>query len=122
MRKRYLIGGIIIVLFLVFGMRAFMRHVTPYVSIAEARQSHRTIQVSGLLGTDKGVYDSQTHSLRFTLNDRHGDTLLVEYKGVKPANFDNANSVVVIGKYDSGVFKAERLLLKCPSKYKDRTL
>lgn len=122
MRRRYLIGGVVIVVFILFGMRTFMRHVTPYVSIAEVRRLHKTVQVSGLLGADKGVYDSQTHSLRFTLSDRHGDSLLVVYRGIKPANFDNASSVVAIGKYESGVFKAERLLLKCPSKYKDRTL
>ena len=122
MKRRYLIGGVIILAFILFGMRTFMRHITPYVSIAEARRVHKTVQVSGLLGVNKGTYDPQTHSLRFILTDKHGDSLLVTYRGVKPANFDNTTSVVVIGKYDSGVFKAKKLLLKCPSKYKDRTL
>jgi cytochrome c-type biogenesis protein CcmE len=36
---------------------------------------------------------------------------------VKPANFEDAVSIVAIGRYENGVFAAEKLLVKCPSKY-----
>ncbi len=43
----------------------------------------------------------------------------MRYKGLKPANFEDAISIVAIGQYDesSKEFEANKLLVKCPSKY-----
>jgi len=41
----------------------------------------------------------------------------VMYYGVVPGNFDQAKSVVLKGKTENGVFIAEQMLVKCPSKY-----
>jgi cytochrome c-type biogenesis protein CcmE len=41
----------------------------------------------------------------------------VSYQGVKPGNFDQATEIVAIGEYQQGVFEADQLLVKCPSKY-----
>ncbi|HKY61724.1 MAG TPA: cytochrome c maturation protein CcmE, partial [Gemmatimonadota bacterium] len=49
--------------------------------------------------------------------DDHGETLPVVYHGVKPANFEQATSVVAIGTYKGDQFVADQLLVKCPSKY-----
>ena len=48
-----------------------------------------------------------------------GQTLPVRYEGLKPANFEEAISIVAIGTYDeaSGELAANKLLVKCPSKY-----
>ena len=51
------------------------------------------------------------------LKDEKGEVLTVEYRGVIPGNFDQATSIVAIGRYDDGRFRAEQLLVKCPSKY-----
>jgi cytochrome c-type biogenesis protein CcmE len=39
----------------------------------------------------------------------------------KPSNFEQAVSIVAIGHYDAsrGVFLADDLLVKCPSKYQE---
>ena len=43
----------------------------------------------------------------------------MRYKGVKPGNFEDAISIVAIGHFDEGAkqFEADKLLVKCPSKY-----
>jgi cytochrome c-type biogenesis protein CcmE len=41
----------------------------------------------------------------------------VIYRGVIPGNFDQATSIVAIGRYQGDHFEAEQLLVKCPSKY-----
>jgi cytochrome c-type biogenesis protein CcmE len=43
----------------------------------------------------------------------------VRYHGLRPANFEDAISIVAIGSWDAGAqeFRAEKLLVKCPSKY-----
>ncbi|MGC8669207.1 MAG: cytochrome c maturation protein CcmE [Chthonomonadales bacterium] len=46
--------------------------------------------------------------------------LTVEYSQPKPENFDNARQVEAIGTYRNGVFHATTLLVKCPSKYRDK--
>jgi cytochrome c-type biogenesis protein CcmE len=48
-----------------------------------------------------------------------GDTMQVRYHGVKPGNFEDAISIVAIGQYsaDQEEFAANKLLVKCPSKY-----
>ena len=39
------------------------------------------------------------------------------FRSVKPESFDEAKGVEVIGRYQNGVFNADRLLVKCPTKY-----
>ena len=51
------------------------------------------------------------------LQDENGEIMEITYKGVKPANFEQATSVVAIGQYREGSFRADQLLVKCPSKY-----
>jgi cytochrome c-type biogenesis protein CcmE len=49
--------------------------------------------------------------------DDDGNTLTVHYSGIKPGNFEEAVQIVAVGSYQEGVFYAEQLLVKCPSKY-----
>jgi hypothetical protein len=58
--------------------------------------------------------------LEFKLKDSHDEVMPVVYRGVIPGNFDQATSVVAIGRYKSDHFEAEQLLVKCPSKYQAR--
>lgn len=46
----------------------------------------------------------------------------VVYTRPKPANFEQAVSLVAIGRYDvtKGVFLADDMLVKCPSKYQEQ--
>ena len=63
------------------------------------------------------VLKPQEQFLSFKLRDEHGEVMPVEYRGVIPGNFDQAVSVVAIGKYEGDHFEAQQLLVKCPSKY-----
>ena len=59
----------------------------------------------------------ESQELRYTIVEEDVDTLVVHYDGVKPGNFEEAVPIVAVGRYDDGVFYAEQLLVKCPSKY-----
>ena len=41
----------------------------------------------------------------------------VVYRGIRPGNFKDAISIVAIGRFQEGRIEAEKLLVKCPSKY-----
>ncbi len=118
MKKAYIAGGILIVAFLVLGLTTFSSSVTPYVSFDEAARAGRTVQVMGALEKGSTRYDTTTNTLHFRLvEEKTKAVLAVAYKDVKPGNFEDAVSIVAIGKVHGPEFKAEKLLVKCPSKY-----
>lgn len=117
MNKRYVIGIALIVVCGVVGFTAFRGSLTPYVGFAEAQQLTRACQVMGVIDKDKVHYDLTAGELKFSIIDEQGHVLPVSYRGVKPGNFDQAKSVVCNGRVVDGTFQADRLLVKCPSKY-----
>jgi len=99
------------------GVSSFKRTMTPYIGFAEARSASGLVQVNGKLADKDYILRAEEQFLRFNLKDEHGDVMPVEYRGVIPGNFDQAVSVVAIGKFAGDHFEAEQLLVKCPSKY-----
>jgi len=111
------IGVAAIIGFVAFGAGAFKSNLTPYVSFQQARATKDAVQVAGKLIQGSDSFDQASSRLVFTLQDDHGDTMRVAYKGLKPGNFNEATQVVAIGRFHGGLLEAEKLLVKCPSKY-----
>ena len=99
------------------GISSFRKSVTPYISFAEARRASGLVQVNGQIADKNYVLKAEEQFLQFSLRDQKGEVMPVVYRGVIPGNFDQATMVVAIGRYRSGTFEAEQLLVKCPSKY-----
>jgi cytochrome c-type biogenesis protein CcmE len=119
-RRLYLIGGLLLLAFAGFSLASFRNSLTPYVSYREAREASRVVQVAGALQKGSAAYEQADSSLLFTLREPNTrDTVRVRYHGLRPANFEDAISIVAIGRYDAGAreFAASKLLVKCPSKY-----
>lgn len=91
-----------------------------YVSFSEARATTSNVQVMGEILASESSYNSETGDFSFFITNETGDRMKVIYSGTKPGNFDQATSVVCIGKYRDDAFHAEKLLVKCPSKYQDQ--
>jgi cytochrome c-type biogenesis protein CcmE len=118
--RLYMIGGALLLAYIGFSLSSFKDNLSPYVSYQDARSTARMVQVAGALEKGSSDYESANESLYFTLKEpQSGSTLRVRYKGLKPANFEDAISIVAIGRYDKGTteFAADKLLVKCPSKY-----
>lgn len=118
MRSKYIIGGLIIVAFTIWAGVSFNSTLTPYVSIADAKDAESIVQVKGERLGD-GNFDIQSNMFVFQIKDELGEVIEVVYDGAKPGNFDQASHVVCIGKYKKGKFYAKDLLVKCPSKYQE---
>ena len=114
--RKYLFA-VLILGFIGYAGYFFADSVTPYVGIADARAAQRNVQVKGL--PDAAVVPHmENDTFVFSIADEEtGETMLVRYKGVKPDNFDEAYHIVAIGKYAGDAFAADKLLIKCPSKY-----
>ena len=124
MNLKYVIGGAVIVVLLVWGASAFFEATVQYVTYQEAVAGRRTVQVMGRIDFSQVTYDIDSLCLRFVIYDpeaaspAEADRLPVVYSGVVPGNFEQATSVVLKGKADErGTFVAEQMLVKCPSKY-----
>jgi cytochrome c-type biogenesis protein CcmE len=91
-----------------------------YASVPEAKAQARPVQVFGYLYS-KGQYDDKGN-WQFDIQGEAGDVMTVVYPHTKPANFEQAISVVAIGAYDrqQDKFVADQLLVKCPSKYQEQ--
>jgi len=99
------------------GVTSFKKSMTPYISFAEARHASGLVQVNGKLADKNYVLKRDEQFLEFKLRDAKDEILPVVYRGVIPGNFDQAISIVAIGRYSGDHFEAENLLVKCPSKY-----
>jgi len=121
LKPLHLIGIAIILLAIVtgyFGLRSAFR---PYTtSVSEAVDSGRSVQLAGFLGST-GEYDTNG-DFTFNLQDGTGKLVKVIYPKPRPANFEQAVSVVAIGHYDASkqAFLADDMLVKCPSKYQEQ--
>ena len=116
-KAKYLIGLVIIVAGVCFGLLSLRRNMTPYLSFAEAEASRSVVQVHGTIDQASAKYDPNEGILHFNLTDGKGKTMPVSYRGVRPGNFEQATSLVAIGTYRDGTFQADQILVKCPSKY-----
>ena len=76
--------------------------------------------VVGKYVKDKGIeYNPQQNANRcvFYLKDNENKEFKVIYNGAKPQDFEMSEQIVVTGKATAGVFIADKILMKCPSKY-----
>jgi cytochrome c-type biogenesis protein CcmE len=66
-----------------------------------------------------GTVESHADNVfQFTVTDDEGAMIPVVYTGAVPDTFQEGADVVVEGRLTPrGVFEADRLLAKCPSKY-----
>ena len=118
MQEKYIIGGTIILVFMIWAGFSFQSALTPYVSIQEAKTAGSVVQVKGeRLGS--GQFNIEQNVFIFQIRDENGEALKVVYHGPKPGNFDQASHVVCVGQYQNGVFNANEILVKCPSKYQE---
>jgi len=122
-KAKYIIGGIIIVVFVAWGATAFFKTTIQYVPLETAINSDKVVQVLGKIDFDQVSYNVEESRLEFAVYDAEAvdeaaaERMKVVYYGVVPGNFDQATSVVLKGKADGDMFVADQMLVKCPSKY-----
>jgi len=118
MKKSVVIPLIFGTLALTAMVYAFVSQASPWVTVDEAKLStaHR-IHLAGDILTPTLHVMLREKLVTFDIKDDHGKIMRVRYSGPPPANMGGATRVVVKGKVKNGVFEADDMLLKCPSKY-----
>lgn len=106
---------------------------SSYVTFAEAKEmslegEDKLIHVVGELTKDTqgnviGVQPSPDKtSFYFTLEDEKGNRQQVFHSAPEPQDFRKSEKVVIIGSYHRDMFVADKILLKCPSKYEENSM
>jgi len=120
---KYIFGVIILLGVISFVMfNSFQSNAVYYYTLSElyAQQNEltgRTLRVNASLDKASIVNDQKNLILKFNLIEGE-HALPVVYRGVAPDTMSSGESVVAEGKLDgSGVFQADSILVKCPSKY-----
>lgn len=117
MRTRHWVGIAVIIAFFAYAAVSFSSSLTPYVTFSQAKSASGSVQVKGVLANSKVKTNDNGKSLEFTLRDDSGEEAVVVYRGARPDGLEQATSIVAIGKYTGEKFVADKLLVKCPSKY-----
>ncbi len=78
------------------------------------------IRMSGAVSQETESWDAENLLLTFDLTDASGEHVTVSFHGSRPSNFSRATEAIVEGEMMSnGTFRADNLLLKCPSRYEE---
>ena len=133
MKKGHIIGLGIIAIAIVIIMTS-IGDASSYESFSTAWEmkedgEDKAIHVVGQLKKDESgqvsgieVREDKT-SFTFLLVDNEGTEQKVFYNEPVPADFQRSEQVVVIGSYrDKDIFVADKILMKCPSKYQETEL
>ncbi|GBD90106.1 cytochrome c-type biogenesis protein CcmE [bacterium BMS3Abin04] len=122
MKNKYIIGGVIIVIF--FGLMGYLftqTNISYENNFSQVMNTSKTIKATGsMVKSQNYQYDKKNRILKFWLKDDEGVVMKVVYKGSIPNNFESASTLVVTGKYVNGYFHASDILTKCPSKYQEQ--
>ena len=122
-KTRLLIVGLVLALSLGYLLyAAFPGNLKYYLTVSEfmadeSSYDGQDMRVVGKLDSDSYAHSSDTLDHTFTLVDE-GRSLNAAYSGIIPDLFLNEHSDIVLeGTYNGGVFYADAIIVKCPSKY-----
>ena len=148
-KMKFILGGLLIVAAIIYLIASSTQANAQYfLTIHELNNKAdvmgRDLRISGAVIGDSIQYDPQTLRLTFTVADIPGDNaeieaqgglaevlhqavidpnrprLVVVYNGPMPDLLRNEAQAIMTGKMgEDGIFYAEELLLKCPTKYEE---
>lgn len=117
MKPKLIFGIVAIVGFTSLLMYNFGNSISTYVNFEQASGMEGAHVVGTLDKSRKFGFSMETKQFSFYMKDEAGNVRRVIYPKSKPNNFEQADKLVVIGEMQDGVFYANEMLMKCPSKY-----
>ncbi|MFA0962061.1 cytochrome c maturation protein CcmE [Roseivirga sp. BDSF3-8] len=122
--------GIAVIAVAIMVIISVSGNASSYVTFKEARSlsdtgSDNSIHIVGELKKDAtgqivGIQESPSKlSFSFVMIDENQDEQKVYFGEPVPPDFTKSEKVVVVGSYKNEAFVADKILLKCPSKYQE---
>ena len=146
--NKFIISGIIlvaaVVLLIITSIKGAAQYYYTVQELISGKAHQTNLRISGAVIGDSIQYNLETQELSFLIANIPGDNqeieaagglakvlhdasidpdaakIMIVYQGEKPDMLKNEAQVIATGSLsDDGSFKADELLLKCPSKYED---
>jgi cytochrome c-type biogenesis protein CcmE len=130
--KKSHVFGIVIIAIAIAVIISTAGEASTYVSFREAfsmaeQQKTTSIHVVGTLKKDESGQILGMHYapqldpnyFEFTMVDQNGEEQKVVYLNPKPQDLERSEQIVIIGSVRKNTFVADKILMKCPSKYQD---
>ncbi|WP_299756066.1 cytochrome c maturation protein CcmE [uncultured Pontibacter sp.] len=134
MKKTHIIGILVIAVAIVIIMSS-VGDASTYVSFGEAIERAEDGDMTKVHVVGRLKKDPQGHIVEmnydplvdpnyfsFTLVDTNRVEQRVVYFNPKPQDFERSEQVVITGNMQKDVFVADKILLKCPSKYVEKEI
>lgn len=129
MKKTHILG-IIVIAVAIIVIISTAGDASAYVNFEDALEMYEDgnknkIHVVGSLKKDTsgevvGIQSSPDMlSFKFTMIDENNVEQVVFHPNPMPTDFLRSEQVVVVGGYENNKFVADKILLKCPSKYQE---
>lgn len=118
-KQRIILGSVVIVFVIALAF-SLQSNITPYKSVSQVvqREEVNNVQVNGTIVENSTKYFQNNNTRIFGLTDGKNEITVV-HTGII-SNYQEGIPAVAIGDYSHGTLKADKVLLKCPSKYESR--
>jgi len=114
------IAGIIIIALAIGVIVSTYSDSSTYSTFTMATHQGELTHVIGKLDKNKEMHYNpyqNANLFSFYVRDKAGKECKVYFNGTKPQDFERSEEIVLMGKMVKGDFHAEKILMKCPSKY-----
>ena len=119
-KSKFLVMTVLLAIFIVLMMGIFTENISPYTSVSDLKTDNtqnKNVQLYGQVILDTIFFNNDSGITTFDITDGN-QSISVTHKGMIN-NLEHSTEVVAIGEYNNGLFQAEKVLVKCPSKYED---
>lgn len=121
MKRTHIISLIIIAAGFAVVVSQLANRMSKYESFdSQYALSGKDFTVVGTLADGKEIIyapEIDPNYFEFYLEDKKGVVKKVVLSEAMPRDFERSEEIVVSGKLEEDIFRAEKILLKCPSKY-----
>jgi len=119
--KKSSIFGLVIIAIAIAVIISVYTDSSSYGSFADAKDTDSELHVVGHLDKEKDLFYDATKDANyfsFYMKDNKGKECKVVFTGTKPQDFERSEQIVLTGQMRGDEFHASKILMKCPSKYK----
>ena len=119
--KKNSIFGLVIIAIAIAVIISVYTDSSSYGSFADAKDADSELHVVGHLDKEKDLFYDATKDANyfsFYMKDNKGKECKVVFTGTKPQDFERSEQIVLTGQMRGDEFHASKILMKCPSKYK----
>jgi cytochrome c-type biogenesis protein CcmE len=121
--KKYILFSIVLILVGVGVLLSTLNKTATYAGFEEAAAAPgKEFHVVGKWNREKAlIYNPEINPnlVEFFMTDAKGSEKKVILHKAMPPDFDKSEQIVLVGEMKEGVFHANDILLKCPSKYNE---